>query len=832
MPGSTSRRLIVGLSLSLLLGTLTGCAAFRPMEGVPARYLPADLKMGERSGKRSIDFSLLSQKPPAHYLLDSGDVLAVYVEGEVGKSTDPPPVHFPLNNEGPATFGLPFPVREDGTVSLPKVGSISVRGLSIAQAEQRVKQAYLAPLEIIHPQNYRVQVSLQRPRHYRVLVIRQDSRTEPLANAGAGGINLGLVKRGSGKLVSLPAYSNDVLNALTATDGLPGLDAEPAVYVIRRRSPRSGGTLDPQWPTDLNPALLLQRDAKRGTPVVRGQSDASDSSYWHTSPLNSDETAYYSRMGRLQRDPQSGADHGGAAPSIGKGGGSLHEPMRLPEAGLAVQNGFSLEKTSGSAGGRQRDARVGDAQYGNVRQAIVRQPDDVPMVRQRSVQHANWTGYGDEQSATSDVGRFQYGGTDARDAVGNEPISRIEQAAAWSEPRRSNRHGDPFSDPNAESRAVQLMNHDAWSSRVSSRQSDLTGSMSAGSRLPQLQGSAPTGPAGQPAPLLSQPSLMPNLPQSYGDQPLQGDPSLSRDYSSVPRDLPYQTVPARQRPPQLQMSPSQVPVQEMPLNSFNPQPGSMDRPEHYGGNPGLDGGRPDEFSQRMVSPQPGQPPPTGAQPGGPVGDAMPLAQPATQWPIPMPGAGAYPVQEVPIEMGHSVLSNLDVDGRHVIRIPIRLGPGEAADIREEDVILQDGDIVFIESRDTEVFFTGGLLGGGQYTLPRDYDLDILQALSLATARGSAGASRVVGGLSALNNDVSISPSTVIVLRKLPDGGEVPIKIDLYRARTDMSERITIQPGDYILLQYTPLEAIAAFFERHLLEGALFGLASQSFTSGN
>ena len=194
----------------------------------------------------------------------------------------------------------------------------------------------------------------------------------------------------------------------------------------------------------------------------------------------------------------------------------------------------------------------------------------------------------------------------------------------------------------------------------------------------------------------------------------------------------------------------------------------------------------------------------------------------------------FPVQNqnIPVEMGHSELSNLDVDGRHVIRIPIRLGPGETADIREEDIILQDGDIVFIESRDTEVFFTGGLLGGGQFTLPRDYDLDILQALSIATSRGNAGATRTVGGLSALNNDVSISPSTVIVLRKLPDGGEVPIKIDLYRARTDMSERIAIQPGDYILLQYTPLEAIAAFFERHLLEGALFGLATQSFTSGN
>lgn len=186
-----------------------------------------------------------------------------------------------------------------------------------------------------------------------------------------------------------------------------------------------------------------------------------------------------------------------------------------------------------------------------------------------------------------------------------------------------------------------------------------------------------------------------------------------------------------------------------------------------------------------------------------------------------------------LDPGHVIGDGTVLNGRHVVRIPIRLGPGETADIRPEDVMLYDGDIVFIESRDTEVFYTGGLLGGGQYTLPRDYDLDILQALSLAQSRGVMGSSRSVGGISALNNDVSISPSTAIVLRKLPDGGEIPVRVDLYRARTDLAERIVIQPGDYILLQYTPLEAIGAFFERHLLETAIFGLAAQQFNrTGN
>jgi hypothetical protein len=171
------------------------------------------------------------------------------------------------------------------------------------------------------------------------------------------------------------------------------------------------------------------------------------------------------------------------------------------------------------------------------------------------------------------------------------------------------------------------------------------------------------------------------------------------------------------------------------------------------------------------------------------------------------------------------------DGRRIIRIPIRLSPGEHIDIKNEDVILNEGDIVFIESRDAEVFFTGGLLGGGQYTLPRDFDLDILQAISIASSRNQASSVRAMGGVSALNSDVTVSPSNVIVLRKLPEGGEIPIKINLYDARSDLSERIFIQPGDYIYLQYTPAEAIAAFIDRHLIEGALFGLIAQQATTG-
>ena len=84
-----------------------------------------------------------------------------------------------------------------------------------------------------------------------------------------------------------------------------------------------------------------------------------------------------------------------------------------------------------------------------------------------------------------------------------------------------------------------------------------------------------------------------------------------------------------------------------------------------------------------------------------------------------------------------------------ITIPLRVRPGEMPDIDPADVILEEGDIVYIESRDTEVFYTGGLLPGGQYPIPRDYDLDVVGAMSIAgTGLGGGQSNRGGGGLGA------------------------------------------------------------------------------------
>jgi len=153
---------------------------------------------------------------------------------------------------------------------------------------------------------------------------------------------------------------------------------------------------------------------------------------------------------------------------------------------------------------------------------------------------------------------------------------------------------------------------------------------------------------------------------------------------------------------------------------------------------------------------------------------------------------------------------------NVIRIPLRSEPGRALQqLTEDDIILATGDIIFIESRERDVFYTGGLLTGREIPLPRDYDLDILSAISLAGGTVASGVSqgslaRSGGGAGGgSGGSGGIVPATqIIIVRKLPDGSSIPIKINLNRALVDPSQRILIQPSDLVLLQYTPFELAA------------------------
>jgi len=555
-----------------LLSLLSGCAAFRPINAVPARYLPEELRGRTREEMRMIDLSMLKQRPVSEHIVDSGDSLAIYIEGVLGQREQPP-----INNQmsfdlsRPPTLGYPLTVRDDGTLSLPLISPIVVRGKTIPQVEDALRYAYTIERRLLQPGRDRILVSLHQPRTYHVLVVRQEDMGGGDLESGStprvSAVNLqsgliGSAKRGNSRTLQLPAYKNDVLNALVESGGLPGLNAQNVIYVIRSpRAPKPNPRPAPSMPTYAYPqpvALPPSYAPPMPTPGVLMQ-------------------------------PSSGA-----APFVAPSPGYASPSATAPPAGPAFVPPTAAPATNQVA----------------------------PMRGERSSQKL-------------------------------APIIRGQSPDG-----------------------IQMM-------------------------------SCPNGQCGQ------QPFLQ-------------------------------------------SMTPPQMPAQPM-----------------FGHN------MPDSF----------QPPPT-------WNDVDAIAR------------GSM--------CGHS----------RTVRIPLRLDVNDAVNFTEQDVILEDGDIIFIEGRLEEMFYTGGLLGGGQYTLPRDQDIDILEAIAIAQNTG--GSNRDAYGKSALNQDVTISASEAIVIRKLSNGSQMPIRVDLYRARLHPSERINIQPGDYVMLQYKPAEAVGAFVERHILETALFGAAAASF----
>lgn len=151
----------------------------------------------------------------------------------------------------------------------------------------------------------------------------------------------------------------------------------------------------------------------------------------------------------------------------------------------------------------------------------------------------------------------------------------------------------------------------------------------------------------------------------------------------------------------------------------------------------------------------------------------------------------------------------------IIRIPLRSVPGQPLPFRPEDIELHEGDIVFIEARDTDVFYTGGLLPSGEFPLPRDYDLDVIEAVA------QVGGPLINGGINSNNLSGALvasglgspSPRLLTVLRQLPNGGRCPIVVDLFKALSDPSENILVRPGDVLILQETKHQAVARYFSQ-------------------
>jgi len=181
-----------------------------------------------REQPKPLPLVLLRQEPPRIYLFEPGDVLGIYIEGVLGEKDKPPPVTIPqatvLGQSAPQpSIGYPLLVQQDGTISLPLIEPLTVRGKSQQEVENMIKDRYVRE-NILVKGKERVLVSIARPRVYRVTVVRRDAPgTAP--------------SRSASMQLELPAYENDVLNALARSGGLPAPDTDASVIIQRDRSP-------------------------------------------------------------------------------------------------------------------------------------------------------------------------------------------------------------------------------------------------------------------------------------------------------------------------------------------------------------------------------------------------------------------------------------------------------------------------------------------------------------------------------------------------------------------------------------------------------------------
>ena len=100
--------------------------------------------------------------------------------------------------------------------------------------------------------------------------------------------------------------------------------------------------------------------------------------------------------------------------------------------------------------------------------------------------------------------------------------------------------------------------------------------------------------------------------------------------------------------------------------------------------------------------------------------------------------------------------------------------------------------------------------GGEFPLPRDYDLDVLTAIARAGFTTGVGTNATRGGGLIGSAGATVPPSQLIVLRNVPGGQQLAIEVDLNDAINDPSTRLLIRPGDTLILRYRPREELINF----------------------
>ena len=158
---------------------------------------------------------------------------------------------------------------------------------------------------------------------------------------------------------------------------------------------------------------------------------------------------------------------------------------------------------------------------------------------------------------------------------------------------------------------------------------------------------------------------------------------------------------------------------------------------------------------------------------------------------------------------------------------MRLRLGEPLDFGLEDVILHNGDVVFVDAAPVDTFYTAGLLPSAEHILPRDYDLDVIEAV--ARARGpmvnGASAAATCPGISSRWAWATPVPSCCRSCGELRRGSKWTSSSICTRRWSDPRERIRVLPGDVLILQEMPGQAIARFFATSFNFSGIFRIFS-------
>jgi protein involved in polysaccharide export with SLBB domain len=214
---------------------------------------------------QKINFLTLRRSPPEEYIIGPGDTLGVYVQGITGDKDTPPPVHFPEDSSMQPALGYPVPIRDDGYISLPLVPPVRLKGMTLGQAEARIREAYTKDRKILLEGNDKIIVTMMKRRTYNVLVIREDVSDKRTFSLRANETFIDDTNSGQTTSIDLPAYENDVLHALSETGGMPTENAKNEIVVIR------GAMNDPQFNQGgIIEAIGSQPQANMESPYLNG----------------------------------------------------------------------------------------------------------------------------------------------------------------------------------------------------------------------------------------------------------------------------------------------------------------------------------------------------------------------------------------------------------------------------------------------------------------------------------------------------------------------------------------------------------------------------------